>query len=278
MAQDEFRFEGFDSPSYTQVPDAVFDLLMPILSGAEFKVLCYIVRRTFGFKKLEDDISLAQIIGGIKTKDDRALDGGTGLSRDSVTKAIKTLEDKGIISVNRRYSNERGDQPSTYALRFKGSEKSDSPESDFRTPPPREIGLPPVRKSDPQQTVKQQTGEQETDRSNYSNGNDIFMSREDAEQIGWIFRDLASEFADQAPLKSTTTRAQRLYQTSGLKLDDFLDAVQAARLRTKQYTGSIKSEPVSRNGGMAIKPKTAYFFGVLEDFIGVKSGGEKGEG
>ena len=141
-------FEGFEGPNYTQVPDTVFDRLMPILSGAEFKVLCYIVRRTFGFRKGVDAISLTQIIGGITTRDGRQLDGGTGLSRDSVTKAIKSLEEKGVIVVNRRSSPTKGDQPSTYGLRFRDTEassiggqkiglplpeKSDSPPSENRT-------------------------------------------------------------------------------------------------------------------------------------------------
>ncbi len=173
-ANDDFHFDGFDGPTYTQVPDAIFDVLMAVQSGSEFKVLLYIVRRTFGFKKLEDDISLNQIIGGIKTKDGRMLDRGTGLSRDSVTKAIRSLEEKGIIVRGRRFSEEKGDQPTTYALRFKqGVELYSSPESDFRTPPPREIGRPPVRKSDPQETVVQQTEEQETDfEIRNSNGTD----------------------------------------------------------------------------------------------------------
>ena len=57
-AQDVFHFQGFRSPRYTQVPDEVFDELMPRLSGAELKVLLYIIRRTFGFKKERDNISL----------------------------------------------------------------------------------------------------------------------------------------------------------------------------------------------------------------------------
>ncbi len=93
------------------------------------------------------------------------------------------------------------------------------------------------------------------------------MSKEDAEKIAWVVRDIAREFADQAPIKSTTTRACRLYVQSGQSLDAFLDALQAARLRTKQHTNSIKSERL-QNGS---KPKVGYFFGVLEDLIGIKS-------
>ena len=41
-------FEGFSSPNYTQVPDELFDILMPSLTDAELRVLLYIIRRTFG--------------------------------------------------------------------------------------------------------------------------------------------------------------------------------------------------------------------------------------
>lgn len=261
--EDRYYFDGFDSPNYTQVPDAVFDVLMPILSGAEFKVLLYIIRRTFGFKKREDEIALQQIISGIKTRDGRQLDGGTGLSRDSVTKAIKSLEEKGVITRNRRYSEERGDQPSTYSLRFKGeSGKSASPESENLTPPHGEIGPPPVRESDSQETVEQQTEQQERDLSNDSN-DPLIMSREDAERIAWYVKDLAREFNDQAPLKSTATRVCRLYSQSGLELDAFLDLLQASRVRTQRYSGNIKTTA----GGDGRKPKMAYMLSVLENFI-----------
>ncbi len=61
------RFPGFQSPNYTMVPDELFDELMVELSGAELKVLLYIIRRTFGFKKDSDNISLSQLLNGIET-------------------------------------------------------------------------------------------------------------------------------------------------------------------------------------------------------------------
>src|SRR6478672_9655611 len=62
-------FEGFSSPSYTQVPDELFDALMPSLGDAELRVLLYIIRRTFGFKRDADAISLSQMVSGITTRD-----------------------------------------------------------------------------------------------------------------------------------------------------------------------------------------------------------------
>ena len=51
-------FQGFASPNYTIVPDELFDQLMPTLSGAELKILLYIIRRTFGFKREGYDLSM----------------------------------------------------------------------------------------------------------------------------------------------------------------------------------------------------------------------------
>src|SRR4051812_38798053 len=92
----EFKYQGFDGPNYTVVPDGLFDELLPILSGAETKVLLYIVRRTFGFKKDSDSISFNQICNGIKTKDGRQIDRGTGLSTSTAQGAIKGLVEKEI--------------------------------------------------------------------------------------------------------------------------------------------------------------------------------------
>lgn len=112
----ELAFQGFQAPNYTMVPDELFDVLLPHLSGAEIKVLLYIIRRTFGFKKQSDDISLNQICRGITTKDKRILDHGTGLSQSTVQVALKGLTEKNIIVATRRASREKGNEPTTYSL------------------------------------------------------------------------------------------------------------------------------------------------------------------
>jgi hypothetical protein len=115
-AQQLLRFKGFVSPRYTQVPDALFDELMAYLSGAELKVLLYIIRRTFGFKKDSDNISLSQICHGIKTREGEVLDKGTGLSLSTVQIALKGLLEKNCVLTTRNRSKERGDGPTTYSL------------------------------------------------------------------------------------------------------------------------------------------------------------------
>ena len=110
------KFPGFRSPKYTQVPDEVFDDLLPDLNKSELKVLLYIIRRTFGFKKENDNISTHQIMNGIKTKDGKQLDKGTGLSNRAVINAVRSLEEKNIIIAHRRVDKEKGNLPTTYSL------------------------------------------------------------------------------------------------------------------------------------------------------------------
>jgi phage replication O-like protein O len=105
------RFLGFTSPNYTQVPDELFDTLMVELSGAELKVLLYIIRRTFGFKRDSDTISLSQMLGGLRASDGRQLDQGAGLTKKPLPAALRSLAERGVILIERRTSAERGNEP-----------------------------------------------------------------------------------------------------------------------------------------------------------------------
>jgi hypothetical protein len=115
---DDYRFDGLETLDGTMFPDALLDHVMAHLTGAEFKVLAYIVRRTFGFTKQSDTISLDQICKGVKRIDGRLLDAGTGLSKKTAIAALKGLEDKGVIVADRRSTN-KGSLPTTFALRLK---------------------------------------------------------------------------------------------------------------------------------------------------------------
>src|SRR5579859_5326727 len=94
-------FHGYSSPNYTPVPDELFDEQLPDLSGAELKVLLYIIRRSFGFKKDSDNISLSQLLNGITTREGNVLDRGTGLSKKTLLETIKSLVEKNLIITER---------------------------------------------------------------------------------------------------------------------------------------------------------------------------------
>ena len=72
--------------NYTNHPNVICDYWLPILGGAEFQLLYYIVRKTIGWNKKGDQISLSQF-----TK-------GTGLDRRTIMRTIENLENLGLIS------------------------------------------------------------------------------------------------------------------------------------------------------------------------------------
>lgn len=171
----DFYYSGFKSPNTTQVPDELFDVLLPELSDAELRVLLYIIRRTFGFKKEADNISLRQMVEGITTRDGRVLDRGVGVSKATVSRALQGLQVKGIIVAQRNRSAERGNEPTTYAVRFADREQLDQETNKLSTPiiTSETRGVSPARQAlsspaDPQHTELQETVIQHTDP--YSNG------------------------------------------------------------------------------------------------------------
>jgi Bacteriophage replication protein O len=115
-------FPGFRGPNYTPVPDELFDQLLPDLTLAELRVLLYVMRRTFGFKKGSDRISKSQLENGIVKNDGRLLDRGTGLSRRSVRVAIYSLCEKGILLKRARFSASKGHEATEYALNIIGQD------------------------------------------------------------------------------------------------------------------------------------------------------------
>jgi len=130
MPNDDDKFKGYASPNYTPVPDELFDEQLPDLSGAELKVLLYVIRRTFGFRRESDNISISQMLNGLHKYDGRQLDRGVGLTKKTLLLAIKSLEEKNIIFTERRRSVERGDEPTSYRLNIadgKAREKTTPP-------------------------------------------------------------------------------------------------------------------------------------------------------
>ncbi len=170
----DFTFDGFEPSNTTSVPDIFFDELLSILSGAEIKVLLYIIRRTLGFKKTTDAISLSQFENGITTHEGKVLDRGCGLNRETICKALKSLELLGCITSLKRTANKNDKDTTLYSIRFKGevkvvgksdhvgSRKSELPlvgKVNYRS---RKIRPEVVGKSDLQETVIQETVIQET--------------------------------------------------------------------------------------------------------------------
>lgn len=171
MSEKKNPFEGFEPANTTPVPDVLFDELMADLSNAELRVLLYIIRRTYGFKKVADAISFNQFMEGITTKDGRVLDKGCGVkNRTTLSKALTSLEERKCISSSKGKDPLGDNMTTVYSIKFRAKEAQTG--GSIKTVPPvvsksyqggNGNGLPVVSKSYPQETVIQQTGKQNTD-------------------------------------------------------------------------------------------------------------------
>jgi phage replication O-like protein O len=85
-----FNFIRMASPQvengYTKIANEILDRLVNTsLLGAEFQVLLFIIRKTYGYNKIVDRISFTQF------------EKATGISRPTINKTIKNLITKGMI-------------------------------------------------------------------------------------------------------------------------------------------------------------------------------------
>lgn len=129
--------QGVTAPNFTQIPNVFLDYWMAHLSGGEFKVLAAISRRTFGWHKTKDKISLSQIMKA------------TGMSRRGVIKSIALLEEKKLVICTRNQSDEHGCTANTYQILVNEHPKvsQSAQASALSAPPPRELSAPPLGNS-----------------------------------------------------------------------------------------------------------------------------------
>ena len=261
-ARDAYRFAGFAEPNYTQIPDIFFDEVMCHLTEAELRVALYIMRRTFGFKKRADAISFSQFLKGITTRDGRRLDHGCGIAgRTNLTRALKGLEDKGIIVARRSVSAKGDAQTTVYELRFRDTGEvvpaRDYPHARVVTAEdhlpadvvtahdhPGDRPSPPVViERDPQETVEQERDHNKT----------AISTTKDGSKLGETIDHVSEELGDARRGPANRTRAERILE--GVS-DEFAAQIAATALRRVRTV-------LQTQGG--VKNRMAYYFGVLED-------------
>ena len=86
-------------PNSYQKPNLYTDKLMRFLTGDEWKTLDYALRRTFGFQRDRDRISVSQFMNGNGRLDEAGepVEFGTGLSREAQIRALNELMRFGIL-------------------------------------------------------------------------------------------------------------------------------------------------------------------------------------
>jgi len=267
------NWSGFTPVYYTQIPDEFFDIWLPHLLGAECKVLCYLMRHTFGWKKIEDRISFSQITDGIVRQDGTRLDGGAGVSRSTAQTAVDGLIAKGLIAVEPTERPDGGNGPNCYYVRMAESVTPPYTENRHRgsaenrhrvkQAPMSEISIALDRKSVTQETTIQETVKQETDDSNPAPPKKIETTRTTGKHRGLndhpplspyvaaVIGDFSRELGDMEHSAANITQALRLRAASGLDDEAFVQQCYTAKrlLRQAQAHG--------------VDNKMAYFFTIL---------------
>ncbi len=119
---------GFEKPNYTQTPNAIFDELMADMGNAELRVVLAISRKTFGWHKERDVISLSQ------------LEKMTGLARDSVVSGIQRAIERGVVR--------RTKSGNSYAYELIVGLPNHREHIDSRATQPEIVGLPNTQKKE----------------------------------------------------------------------------------------------------------------------------------
>jgi phage replication O-like protein O len=122
------QYSRIEAPNYTQIPNVIFDCWMEKLSPAEFKIICTICRKTFGWRKDFDHISLRQ------------LEKTTGLSKRWIIKSISSLIEKGLVIKSRSKTKEGDDDINEYKINLVvGSEQNTQGGGNLNHTPPSEL-------------------------------------------------------------------------------------------------------------------------------------------
>ena len=102
------RFPGYAVGRRVRLPLLVTDRLLAELSGAELKVLLYILRHTFCVGLTDEVMAMARLVEN------------TGLSLRHTRLAVASLTSRGYILVQHRQDAERGKMPSRFGVRVIG--------------------------------------------------------------------------------------------------------------------------------------------------------------
>ncbi len=299
-----YHFEGFEQANTTPVPDAFFDRLLPLLGEAELKALLYIIRRTTGFKKSADRISFNQFLRGIRTKEGRILDEGCGVkNRTNLSRALKSLEQKGIV-VSEKGIDERGENETTlYRIRWKGDERGVVPKEYH---PSTETALPVVPEQYPQETVKQETDLQHRDISRSTALKEVKEQTQTRGVVGQPDYPSRATLAELTPLSALLSEKQtlldrrkttRFSKAPPPELEAALRDVSAKLSDTEHVRENISQAAnlyrawggvngssfasfvyeacaITRQQG-SVRKQMPYFFQVLKDLLGL-TGAEQG--
>lgn len=106
-------YEGLRAPNFTQMPNELFDQLLPRLSESQLKVVLVLARKTFGWHQPITAASLSELAAA------------TGLGRRSIAYAVDELEAFGVILVHSERAGDHSHAINLYCLRMANADDTD---------------------------------------------------------------------------------------------------------------------------------------------------------
>lgn len=108
---------GFQSPNHTQTPNDLFDVLMASMGDAELRVVLVAVRKTLGFHRKCDAISLTQFekMSGLSRQG--VVDGLEAAAKRGLIKELPERGKRGVKFYELVFESDRSDQATSQASR-----------------------------------------------------------------------------------------------------------------------------------------------------------------
>jgi hypothetical protein len=191
------------------------------------------------------------------------LDRGAGVVKSAAARAVKGLVEKGVVSAVRNASEERGYEPTTYALRFKqtaGQGARDDPMSSRRTRDVLQKDRPMSSKGTYKQQYLQEIGSSKGESASTprpSRGRAEAV--EETPQLDQVVAELSEVLGDRTHAASNRAQARNLLASSGLAEEQLVGRMFEALSVTKD-----------RARDNQVEARAPYFFAVLRDLLGLK--------
>lgn len=215
-------------PNYTQIPNAIFDYWMPILSPGEFKVLLAIARKTFGWHKERERISLRQLAEL------------TGLNKRSIKGMVDKLVDHGIvIKIKSTDPFDGSDAPNQYEINVTETDSKEG-EKCIKDVPQREFSSPPLGISVPSPPSSASIYKKKKETKERTKGGCDFASPSSSYQKGKFVKLPLEEYDKICEEHGETTVSEII--------EEMNDYVEATGKKYKSYGAAIRNWIRRRKG------------------------------
>ena len=230
-------------PPYFQTPNDLVDHWMPLLKEGEIRILLVVFRKTFGWQKQRDYISLSQF------------EKLTGMTRSAVSNSIKSLVEKGII--RKETMGKNGTQQSYYELTI-SEDSNNSYQCETPTPPSPSNPPPPVFSEDPQKTSIQKTSIQKTSLREIFFGLEIYQSNFKK------LKEICDKFSEDQILRAIAVTEEKCSSTNKNAKWNYLLKVLESPPKKKlspyeELAIDFKNGKLYNNAECSITPKSIAF-------------------